>query len=87
MASNFGTSDRVCWGTTKARQLKTEKEALIMTITATEDLIEVEDPIEAGTPNRETLEAFRDIKEKRNLLGPYTSAEEMLRDFGIDVDI
>jgi hypothetical protein len=50
----------------------------------TPGLIGIRDPIEDGTPNEETLKAFRDIEEKRDLLGPYATAEEMFRDFGIE---
>jgi hypothetical protein len=44
------------------------------------------DNIDTCEPNAETLAAFRDIEEKKNLLGPYSSAEEMFRDFGVNVD-
>ena len=48
-----------------------------------ENSVEIEDPIEEGKPNKETLDSFNDIEEKRNLLGPYASVEEMFQDFGI----
>ena len=37
-------------------------------------------------PNAETIKVLKDSEAGRNLLGPYHSVEEMIRDFGIDVD-
>jgi hypothetical protein len=55
--------------------------------TATSSVELIDDDIDTYEPNAETLEAFRDIEEKKNLLGPYSSVREMFRDFGVNVDL
>jgi hypothetical protein len=42
---------------------------------------------ESHEPNEETAAVLRDIDARRNMVGPFNTFEEMLRDFGIDVDI
>jgi hypothetical protein len=41
---------------------------------------------EAHEPNEETIRAIEESMNPENLLGPYSSVEEMFEDFGIHVD-
>jgi hypothetical protein len=44
------------------------------------------DDFETYEPNEETIRAIKESMNPENLLGPYSTVEEMFEDFGIDVD-
>jgi hypothetical protein len=48
---------------------------------------ELVNSLEEHEPNEETEAVLRDIDARRNMVGPFNTFEEMLRDFGINVDL
>ena len=76
--------------------LKSEVEAILheVGLSATEAItiflnrvrIEKGIPFEVKIPNAETLEAMKDIKERRNLRGPFANSKEMLEDLENDIE-
>jgi hypothetical protein len=44
------------------------------------------DAIDTYEPNAETLQAFKDVEERRNLTGPFKSVEDMMASLLSDDD-
>jgi hypothetical protein len=51
-----------------------------------ESVIAFIDDTEGHEPNDETIRAIEESMDPENLLGPYNSVEEMLKDFGINAN-